>query len=85
MSICLIGFLLVVSALGEPNMYQYLVGFTRIGWVVERVFKKLMIAQLVLLKKFGNKVDKIEIFRYYWDSEVITVLAFGEITKVLFW
>ena len=52
---------------------------------MEEVFKKLVIAQLVLLKKFGNKVDKIEIFRYYWDSEVITVLAFGEITKVLFW
>ena len=62
MSICLIVFLLVVSALGEPNMYQNLVGFTRIGWVVEGVFKKLVIAQLVLLKKFGNKVDKIVIF-----------------------
>ena len=61
--ICLIEFLLVVSVLGEPNMYQNLVGFTRIGWViVEVVFKKLVIAQLVLLKKFGNKVDKIEIF-----------------------
>jgi len=55
----------VVSALAEPNMYQNLVGFTRIGWVVEGVFKKLVIAQLVLLKKFGNKVDKIEIFWYY--------------------
>ena len=85
MSIFLIGFLLVVSALGETNMYQNLVSFTRIRWVVDGVFKKLVIAQLVLLKKFGNKVDKIEIFRYYWDSEVITVLAFGEITKVLFW
>ena len=85
MSICLIGFLLVVSALGESNMYQNLFGFTRIGWVVEGVFKKLLIAQLVLLKKFGNKVDKIEIIGYYWDTKVITVLAFGEITKVLFW
>ena len=85
MSICLIGFLLVVSALGEPNMYQNLVDFARIGWVVEGVFKKLVIPQLVLLKKFGNKVDKIEIFGYYWDTKVITVLAFGEIMKVLFW
>ena len=84
MSICLIGFLLVVSVLGESNMYQNLFSFTRIVWVVEGVFKKFMIAQLVSLKKFGNKVDKIEILRYYWDSEVITVLAFGEITKVLF-
>ena len=65
MSICLIGFILVVSALAEPNMYQNLVGFTRIGWVVEGVFKNLVIAQLVLLKKFGNKVDKIENFGYY--------------------
>ena len=85
MSICLIGFLLVVSALGEPNMYQNLVGFTRIRWVVEGVFKKFVITLLVLLKKFGNKVDKIEIFGYYWDTKVITVLAFGEITQVLFW
>ena len=85
MSICFIGFLLVVSALGEPNMYQNLVGFARIEWVVEGVFKKLVIAQLVLLKKFGNKVEKIEIFGYYWDTKVITVLAFGEIMKVLFW
>ena len=46
-------------------MYQNLVGFTRIGWVVEGVFKKLVIVQLVLLKKFGNKVDKIEILGYY--------------------
>ena len=52
----------MVSTLGEPNMYQNLVGFTRIRLVVEGVFKKLVIAQLVLLKKFGNKVDKIEIF-----------------------
>ena len=67
-------------------MYQNLFGFTRIGWIVEGVFKKLVITQLVLLKKFGNKVDKIEIFGYYyWDAKVITVLAFGEITKVLFW
>jgi len=37
MSICLIGFLLVVSALGEPNMYQNLGDFTRIvdfTWMV---------------------------------------------------
>ena len=66
-------------------MYQNLVGFTRIGWVVEGIFKKLMIAQLVLLKKFVNKVDKIEIFCYDCDTKVITVLAFGEITQVLFW
>ena len=55
----------MVNALGEPYMYHNLVGFTRIGWVVEGVFRKLVIAQLVLLKKFGNKVDKIEIFGYY--------------------
>ena len=85
MIICLIRVLLVVSALGKPNIYQNLVGFTRIGWVVEGVFNKLGIAQLVLLKKFGNKVDKIKIFGYYCDTKVITVLAFGEITKVLFW
>ena len=66
-------------------MYQNLFGFTRIEWVVERVFKKLVFTQLVLLKKFGNKVDKIEILWYYLDAKVITVLAFGEITKVLFW
>ena len=78
-------FLLGVSALGEPNMYQKLVGFTRIVWVVDGVFIKLVIAQLVLLEKFGNKVDKFEIFGYYWNTKVITVLAFGEITKVLFW
>ena len=46
-------------------MYQNLVGFTRIRLVVEGVFKKLVIAQLVLLKKFENKFDKIEIFGYY--------------------
>ena len=46
-------------------MYQNLVGFTRIWWVVEEVFNKLVIAQLVLSKKFVNKVDKIEIFGYY--------------------
>ena len=45
----------------------------------------MVITQLVLLKIFENKVDKIEIFEYYWDTKVITVLAFGEITKVLFW
>ena len=82
MSICLIGFLLVVDALGAPNMYQNLVGFTRIVCVVDGVFKKLVITQLVLLKKFGNMVDKIEIFWYHWDTKVITVLAFSEITKV---
>ena len=31
MSICFLGFLLVVSALGEPKIYQNLVYFTRIG------------------------------------------------------
>ena len=49
----------MVGVLVEPNMYQNLDGFTRIGWVIEGVFKKLVIAQLVLLKKFGNKIDKI--------------------------
>jgi len=39
MSTCLIGFLLVVGTLGEPKIYQNLVYFTRIGWVVEGVFK----------------------------------------------
>ena len=37
MSTCLIGFILVVSALGEPKIYQNLVYFTRIGdftWMV---------------------------------------------------
>ena len=37
MSTCLIEFLLVVSALGEPKIYQNLVYFTRIGdfsWVL---------------------------------------------------
>ena len=85
MSLCIIGFLLVVSVLGEPNMYQNLVDFTRIGNVAEGVFKKLVFAQLVLLKKFVKKVDKMEIFGYNWDTKVITVSAFGEITKVLFW
>ena len=51
MSICLIGFLLVVSALVEPNMYQNLVGFTRIGWVVEGVFKKLVIGPICVVEK----------------------------------
>ena len=37
MSICLIGFLLVVSALGEPKIYQNLVYFTRIGDFAWRV------------------------------------------------
>ena len=38
MTICLIRFLLVVSTLGELNMYQNLVGFTRIEGVVEVSF-----------------------------------------------
>ena len=66
-------------------MYQNLFGFTRIEWVVERVFKKLVFTQLVLLKKFGNKVDKIEIFVYYVEHKSNSSLAFGEITKVFFW
>jgi len=37
MSTCLIGFLLMVSALGEPNIYQNLVYFTRIGDFTWRV------------------------------------------------
>ena len=45
----------MVSALRESNMYQNLVGFTRIGWVVEGVFKKLVVAQLVLLTVCGNE------------------------------
>jgi len=37
MSVCLIGFLLVVSALGEPNMYQNLGDFTRIEVFIWKV------------------------------------------------
>ena len=75
MNICLIWFLLMVSTLEEPNMYQNLVGFTRIVWVVEGVFKKLVIIQFALLKNNnGKRLIKLKLLGTIWYTKVIVLL-----------
>ena len=54
MSTCLIGFLLVVSALGEPKIYQNLVYFTRIGDFTWRVSGSEELVETLNLEEYLN-------------------------------
>ena len=54
MSTCLIGFLLVVSALGEPKIYQNLVYFTRIGDFTWRVSGSEELVETLNIEEYLN-------------------------------
>ena len=54
MSTCLIWFLLVVSALGEPKIYQNLVYFTRIGDFTWRVSGSEELVETLNLEEYLN-------------------------------
>ena len=54
MSTCLIGFLLMVSALGEPKIYQNLVYFTRIRDFTWRVSGSEELVETLNLEEYLN-------------------------------
>ncbi len=54
MSTCLIGFLLVVSTLGEPKIYQNLVYYTRIGDFTWRVSGSEELVETLNLEEYLN-------------------------------
>ena len=54
MSTCLIGFLLLVGVLGEPKIYQNLVGFTRIGDFTWRVSGSEELVETLNLEEYLN-------------------------------
>ena len=54
MNTCLIRFLLVVSALGEPKIYQNLVYFTRIGDFIWRVSGSEELVETLNLEEYLN-------------------------------
>ena len=54
MRTCLIGFLLVVSVLGEPKIYQNLVYFTRIGNFTWRVSGSEELMETLNLEEYPN-------------------------------
>ena len=54
MSICLIGFLLVVGVLGKPKIYQNLVYFTRIGDFTWRVSGSEELVETLNLEEYLN-------------------------------
>ena len=60
MSTCLIGFLLVVGVLGEPEIYQNLVYFTRIGDFTWRAYGSEELVETLNLEEYLNlRVEKL--------------------------
>ena len=60
MRTCLIVFLLVVSALGEPKIYQNLVYFTRIGDFIWRVSgSEELVETLNLEENLNLRMEKL--------------------------